>query len=123
MQIRVYYEDTDAGGIVYHSNYLNFCERARSEIFFKNGLSPHQENQFFVVKNIEADFKNSAKLGDILNVSTELLESKRFYIILKQSIFKDELEIFSMNLKLVYLKNQKLSSIPKNSISLFQNSN
>ena len=35
MQIRVYYEDTDIGGIVYHSQYLNFCERARSELFFK----------------------------------------------------------------------------------------
>ncbi|MDD3597397.1 MAG: acyl-CoA thioesterase, partial [Sulfuricurvum sp.] len=40
MQIRVYYEDTDAGGIVYHSNYLNFCERARSHLFFDVGRSP-----------------------------------------------------------------------------------
>ena len=39
MKLRVYYEDTDAGGVVYHSNYLNFCERARSELFFE--IYPH----------------------------------------------------------------------------------
>ncbi|MEN8727803.1 MAG: acyl-CoA thioesterase, partial [Sulfurovum sp.] len=40
MKIRVYYEDTDAGGIVYHTNYIKYCERARSEIFFQRGKKP-----------------------------------------------------------------------------------
>ena len=40
MKIRVYYEDTDAGGIVYHTNYIKFCERARSEVFFQRGIIP-----------------------------------------------------------------------------------
>ena len=50
MKIRVYYEDTDAGGIVYHSIYLNYCERARSELYFKQGLIPHSQDDFFDVK-------------------------------------------------------------------------
>ncbi|MGE4457522.1 MAG: hotdog domain-containing protein, partial [Arcobacteraceae bacterium] len=53
MQIRVYYEDTDTGGVVYHSNYLNFCERARSEAFFRLGMSPELSSGHFVAKRIE----------------------------------------------------------------------
>ena len=56
MHIRVYYEDTDCGGIVYYANYLKFCERARSELFFQKGLSPHNNDEFFVVKNVNADY-------------------------------------------------------------------
>ncbi|MGD9625492.1 MAG: acyl-CoA thioesterase, partial [Arcobacter sp.] len=52
MKLRVYYEDTDAGGIVYHSNYLNFCERARSDVFFQKGFSPVLEGGHFVAKKI-----------------------------------------------------------------------
>ena len=62
MQLRVYYEDTDTGGVVYHSNYLNFCERARSELFFQRGLSPHKTNAFFVVSHIDAKFIKPAHL-------------------------------------------------------------
>ena len=57
MKIRVYYEDTDAGGVVYHTNYIKYCERARSELFFERGLSPQvSPTEFFVVKNINCDF-------------------------------------------------------------------
>ena len=76
MQIRVYYEDTDAGGVVYHSNYLNFCERARSEFFFKKGTLPLIDEAHFVVRRMECDFIASAKFGDIVDVSTEILEMR-----------------------------------------------
>ena len=76
MKIRVYYEDTDAGGIVYYSNYLNFCERARSDAFFNRGLTPVLESGHFVVKKLTADYSLSAKLGDLLEVHTELVARK-----------------------------------------------
>jgi len=54
MKIRVYYEDTDSGGVVYHTQYLAFCERARSEIFFQNGIDFSESG--FVVRDLEATF-------------------------------------------------------------------
>ena len=57
MKIRVYYEDTDAGGIVYHTNYIKYCERARSEIFFEQGMKPTLgDKSGFVVRDIKACF-------------------------------------------------------------------
>lgn len=120
MQIRVYYEDTDAGGIVYHSKYLNFCERARSEIFFTQGKSPIQGDFHFVVKNINADFISSAKLGDDLIIETKLKEIKRVSLTMNQIIFRkfDKKEIFKMDVNLVCLKGSKISKIPNNFLNL-----
>ena len=120
MKIRVYYEDTDAGGVVYHSNYLNFCERARSEVFYQHGLSPHQEDAFFVVKNISANYIKSAKLGDILEVKTEVLNIKKASVVLQQTIFKDQIKLFQMDVTLVYLSFNKPSKIPEDFLSLFE---
>ena len=120
MQIRVYYEDTDMGGIVYHSNYLNFCERARSEAFFKNGLSPVLENGHFVVKKLDADFIASAKLGDILDVKTEVTLIKSASFRLRQTIFKDSKKLFVLNVVLAFvsfdLKAQKIDEKTKDMI-------
>jgi len=103
VQIRVYYEDTDTGGVVYHSNYINFCERARSEVFFKMGLSPALEDGHFVAKKIVADYKSSARLGDLLEVKTKLLEMKGASFTLEQVIYKDDKKIFEMKIVLVYV--------------------
>jgi len=103
MQIRVYYEDTDMGGIVYHSNYLNFCERARSEAFFKKKLSPIVKNGHFVVRNLEAKYLLSSKLGDSLQIKNELLEMKSASFKLLQTIYRDNNKVFSMTITLVYL--------------------
>ncbi len=103
MQIRVYYEDTDAGGIVYHSNYLNFCERARSDAFFGLGLMPILESGHFVAKRVVADYFLSAKLGDLLKVKTELLEMRAASFVLKQIISKDEKKLFELEITLAYI--------------------
>jgi len=103
MQIRVYYEDTDTGGVVYHSNYLNFCERARSEAFYKLGITPELENGHFVARKLTVDYFSSAKLGDILEIKSELLEMKAASFSLLQSIFKDNKKIFEMTITLVYI--------------------
>lgn len=122
LQIRVYYEDTDAGGIVYHSNYLNFCERARSELFFKRGLSPVLEHGHFVAKKIEADYISSAKLGDELDVKTELIAMHTASFELLQTIFKNDKKIFELKILLVYItfegRPQKITQEVRDLLSL-----
>ena len=103
MKIRVYYEDTDTGGVVYHSNYLNFCERARSEAFFSRGMNPVLENGHFVARRVEADFYMSAKLGDLLDIETELLEMKAASFTLKQKVFREDSLLFELKIILVYI--------------------
>ncbi len=103
MKIRVYYEDTDVGGVVYHSNYLNFCERARSELFFEQGRSPITSAGHFVVKEIKANYVKSAKFGDVLEVKTSLKSVKNASLIMIQKIYRDDVLIFEMEVKLVHL--------------------
>jgi len=109
VKIRVYYEDTDMGGIVYHANYLKFCERARSECFFQDGDTPHIDGGEFVAASLQANFKASAKLGDLLDVKTEIASLKRSYLLLKQSVLKDGRTLFEMDIKLAYVKSGKVS--------------
>lgn len=120
MKIRVYYEDTDCGGVVYHSNYLNFCERARSELFFKKGLSPHRSDAFFVVKTIEANYIQPALMGDELEVKTILSLKKSASLVFLQEIYRGEEKLFSMNVKVAYLKDKKPAKIPAELFGLFE---
>ena len=119
MKIRVYYEDSDAGGMVYHTNYIKYCERARSEILFQNGLTPQSFGGFFVVKRLEAEFKSSAFFGDLLEVKSKIVSMKKTSIILKQEILKDEKLIFELFVTLVYLKDKKIAKIDDKLIEIF----
>ncbi len=122
-QTRIYYEDTDCGGIVYHANYLKYCERARSEWFFAQGILPQQNNIGFVVKNMNLDFLSPAKLGDLLTIHTEILEQKNASITLKQTILRESLSkqtqtkkpIFVAIITLVCFESttQKITKIPQ----------
>lgn len=103
MKIRVYYEDTDVGGVVYHSNYLNFCERARSELFFTKGKSPILESGHFVASSLEANYVKPAFFADVLEVTTELVSLKFASFTLKQSVYRGDEKIFEMKIKLAYL--------------------
>ena len=88
--LRVQYEDTDAGGIVYHAQYLAFAERARSawlrclDIDQPRLLS--QKKQAFVVRHIDIDFLQAAALGDVLGVTSEVAKIGGARIILRQTI-------------------------------------
>ncbi len=120
MLIRIYYEDTDCGGVVYYANYLKFCERARSELFFQKGLSPHKDNEFFVVKSVTADYVKSAVFGDIIEVKTNLVEKKSASIIMYQEIFRNDELLFKANFKLAFLKDFKPSKIPQEFFEIFK---
>ncbi|MBN2721837.1 MAG: YbgC/FadM family acyl-CoA thioesterase [Campylobacterales bacterium] len=120
MRFRIYYDDTDAGGIVYHANYLKFCERARSELFFARGSSPAIDGGHFVVKHIDADFIKPAKLGDMLEVSHEILKLGGASLELKQEIWKDEEKLFSMTSTLVFVKNGKPARFSQESAAIMK---
>lgn len=116
MKIRIYYEDTDAGGIVYHTNYIKFCERARSEAFFQAGLNFTKEGGYFVVSSLEAKFIASAVLGDEVFVRTKILELKKASLVLEQEIYKfddknAEKLLFRATITLAFMKEEKLVKI------------
>jgi acyl-CoA thioester hydrolase len=119
MKIRVYYEDTDIGGVVYYANYLKFCERARSEIFFQKALSPVIGNCHFVVKDLKANYIKSAKFADILEIKTSVIEIKKASIKLNQIVYKDEDKIFEMDISLVFLDGEKITKIPPELLDVF----
>lgn len=107
MKIRVYYEDTDVGGVVYHSNYIKYCERARSESFFNAGIKLGENGAHYVVKKIEADYIKPAVLGDLLDVTIKILDMKNASVYVQQEIFKNDTKLFSAKILLAYVKNGK----------------
>jgi acyl-CoA thioester hydrolase len=124
MNIRVYYEDTDAGGIVYHTNYIKYCERARSELFFEKGITPTDgKNSGFVVRHIDANFLGMASLGDTIEIRHQLIKKRGSSIMLKQAIFKKEKKIFEMDVTLVFVREGKPSRIPKHLIDIISQEN
>ena len=91
--IRVYFEDTDSGGVVYHANYLKFMERARTEWLRSLGLSQtklkKEDKVIFVVRHIDIQYKIPARFNDALVVNTNRIKTTDYSIILKQNIFRD----------------------------------
>ncbi len=75
LPVRVYYEDTDFSGAVYHANYLKFCERARSDYLRLLGIHHHKlEGMVFVVRRVVCDFLKPARIDDLLEVETRFRE-------------------------------------------------
>lgn len=117
LSARVYYEDTDAGGVVYHSNHLKFAERGRTEYlrslgFLNSGLM-NDEGVLFVVRRVEADYLKPARLDDLLTVKTALQTVKNTSFLMKQDIMRGDDLLFSMNVLLVCVnKDGKPVGIP-----------
>lgn len=88
--IRVYYEDTDVSGVVYHANYLRYLERARTEWLRSKGLSQEvlrlEHGVAFTVANMQIDFRSPARLDDALEATVELSNLKRASLIFKQTL-------------------------------------
>jgi acyl-CoA thioester hydrolase len=93
IKVKVYYEDTDAGGVVYYANYLRFMERARTEFLAEYGINIaelHNEGLFFVVVHVDITYKKPARLGDIIDVTTEVMEMKKVSMTIRNCICKDD---------------------------------
>ncbi|MGE4351159.1 MAG: tol-pal system-associated acyl-CoA thioesterase [Bdellovibrionales bacterium] len=102
---RVYYEDTDAGGVVYYAGYLRFAERARTE--WIRDLLPHEGplwkegGPLFMVRHLEADYKAPARLDDLLTVTTEPLIIGGASLNLAQNILRGEDVLVAIKVTLV----------------------
>lgn len=124
--VRVYYEDTDAGGIVYHANYLKFCERARTEYLRHLGVEQDdylEQNIAFVVKSMEIDFKVAAKFNDQIDVITEIRQIKRASVEFLQTIInKQEQPVFVANVQVacIDLTKMKPKAIPSDILGVLQ---
>lgn len=92
INVKVYYEDTDAGGVVYYGNYLRYLERARTEFLLDKGIDVvhfHKMGYFFVVVHVDISYKKPAKLGDVITITTEAVEIKNATITFLNKIFKN----------------------------------
>lgn len=86
---RVYYEDTDAGGIMYHGSYIRYCERGRTEFMRAIGHSCKEmqdEGTIFVIRHLEADYLMPAYLEDLLTVETSVIQVKNTSFLMQQTI-------------------------------------
>ncbi len=97
--VRVYWEDTDAGGVVYYANYLKFLERARTEWLSTLGLEQDQlateAGVLFVVRRVEADYLRPARFNDRLRVSSCLAELGRASLVMEQEVFRGDERLFA----------------------------
>ena len=93
-QVRVYYEDTDRGGVVYYANYLRYFERARTEWLRSHGVNQDRlaevEGTGFVVARAEIDFRAGARLDDLLTVTVKVVEKKKTYFWLTQEARRED---------------------------------
>ena len=117
--VRVYYEDTDAGGIVYYGNYLKFMERARTEWLRSYGIDvaelADRERLMFTVRAITLDFLKPARLSDILEVSVTVGRMRKVSVELTQAIVRagDVLCIGQVRVACVDVDTLKPKSMPK----------
>ena len=103
--VQVYYEDTDAGGVVYHSQYLNFMERARTEFLRSLGLMQttmrNDLGVLFVVRDIQIRFKKPAKFDDQLKVNSQLVSVGRSQLVFEQNIYRGDEHLIAAKVDVV----------------------
>jgi acyl-CoA thioester hydrolase len=91
--IRVYYEDTDAGGVVFYANYLKFFERARTEMLRFMGYEQDElkaaAKVIFVVRSVQIDYISPARFNELIQVSAKIIEAKKASLIFEQTITRD----------------------------------
>ena len=102
--IRIYYEDTDSGGIVYYANYLKFAERARTEMLrecgFESRTSNDQLGLAFVAQRCLAEYRRPARLDDVIEVRPFVDRIRAASILLRQDAYRDDTLLVSMAIRL-----------------------
>ena len=124
-EVKIYYEDTDAGGVVYYANYLKFLERARSEAIYEMGFSNTELKKEFgvliIVKSCNIDYKKPAIFEDKLSIISTIKEVTKTSFIMKQNINRDKELIASADIHLVSVnsdgKPTKIPEILKNKLN------
>ena len=123
---KIYYEDTDSGGVVYYANYLKFIERARTEMINDLGFTLttllKDYDRLFLVKKIECDYIESCKLEDTLYVQSRVLVLKNASFELEQNLLKQNKIIFRSKIVMVCVNSQGApSKIPNELHNLMKN--
>nr|WP_314267315.1 tol-pal system-associated acyl-CoA thioesterase [uncultured Moellerella sp.] len=124
--IRVYYEDTDAGGVVYHARYLAFFERARTEMLREKGINQQNllaSNIGFVVRRMQTDFLAAAKLDDLLEVETSLVNIKRASLTFSQQLVDSQGNVLCRAEALIAcvdISKMKPMALPKSIVAEFK---
>jgi acyl-CoA thioester hydrolase len=111
LPVRVYFEDTDAGGVVYHASYVRFCERGRTDFLRLLGVEARQlisgeasnEPAAFVVRRMSLEFLRPARMDDLLVVETRVKELRGASVTLMQSVWKDDRKVFEAEVVVVLL--------------------
>jgi len=120
LPVRVYFQDTDAGGVVYHASYVNFMERARTEWLrerygYSNAGLMKEFGVVFVVRSLKLDYLKPALLDDLLSVTAQIKEIGRSRVVLQQSVMRgDEVLVEAeIHLVCVTVDNFKPVSVPE----------
>jgi acyl-CoA thioester hydrolase len=125
MQKRIYYHDTDCGGVVYYANYLKYLEEARTDYMEKRGLilkELAEKGFLFVVRRIDIEYKAPAHYGDILEISSKLSKIKNVSVEFHQEIKRKEQLLVSAATILVCIdKNFRPSAMSDELINNFSN--
>jgi len=104
-QARVYYEDTDAGGVVYYANYLRFAERGRTEFLRAGGYDHKQVREehgaVLVVRHLEVDYRAPARLDDLLDIETQVVDCKNSSLTMRQVISRAAAVLVEMKVVIV----------------------
>ena len=124
-KLKVYYEDTDSGGVVYYANYIKFLERARTEALFSIGYSNKKIQDMFnsliIVKSCNIEYKKSAYLEDQLKVRSFVKSISKTSFFMNQIITKEEDTIVEAQVHLVFVNNEgKPVKIPEEIYSKFK---
>ena len=125
--IRVYYEDTDAGGVVFYANYLKFFERARTEMLRAMGYEQDEliatEGIIFVVRSVQVDYLRSARFNELLQVSAEVILAKKASLIFEQLITRGDDVLCKSIIRIACLdtKSMRPKAIPENLLELLKN--
>lgn len=110
--VRVYYEDTDAGGVVFYANYLKFFERARTEMLRSYGFEQDQlianDNVIFVVRSVSIDYLKPARFNEQILVSAKIIENKKTSLTFEQSITRQHDVLCSGNVRIACLDAQSM---------------
>lgn len=112
--LRIYFQDTDAGGIVYHSNYLDYAERARSEFLRAVGLSNQaliDRGVSFVIRQVEISYKAPARLEDLLIVRTQVAEVGHASMVMNQTVVREEQILVDMRLQVAFVDPKTLRPV------------
>ncbi|HQZ04014.1 MAG TPA: tol-pal system-associated acyl-CoA thioesterase [Thauera sp.] len=116
LPVRVYYEDTDAAGVVYYANYLRFCERARTEWLRKLGVEQQammsSTGIAFVVRSVKADYLQPARLDDALVVITRIATLRRASLLFEQDIRRDGQLLFSAQVLIACIDHRRQKPAP-----------